>query len=222
MCVVALGQGSQRATGVTLRPTHFRLVAWVWAFMVGVGFWLLARFEFTPGREAPAVGRLAVQRTPGSEAERLTLTMFAHPRCPCTAASLRELERLLAQNREKLDAVVWFYQPLHPSAGWESSPLWKAASEIPGLVVRADPEGLEARKFGAGTSGQVVLCDAQGRVLFQGGITVSRGHAGSSPGSRAIESALRGGGAAVVPTRVFGCPILTPDRASLNTDDQKL
>ena len=73
-----------------------------------------------------------------------------------------------------------------------------------------DGDGQEARLFHAVTSGQTVLYDSQGRLLFSGGITASRGHSGDNAGRSAIVSLVN----AEVPDRtetlVFGCPLFSP------------
>ena len=48
-------------------------------------------------------------------------------------------------------------------------------------VVRDDMAG-EARRFGAVTSGQTLLFDTQGNLLFSGGITAARAQAGDNAG----------------------------------------
>jgi hypothetical protein len=45
----------------------------------------------------------------------------------------------------------------------------------PAQRARADAEGVEMHRFGALTSGQTLVYDAAGRLLFSGGITASRG-----------------------------------------------
>jgi hypothetical protein len=139
---------------------------------------------------------------------RPILVMFAHPRCPCTRASLGELNRLLVKCEGKLDTTVLFFEPSNYPPQWTRSSLWKSAEAIPGVVAQGDPDGIEARRFGAGTSGFVVLYDAKGRLVFHGGITASRGHAGDNAGAEAIVSLVNGEIAASRQTPVFGCSLL--------------
>ena len=51
---------------------------------------------------------------------------------------------------------------------------------MPGVRVFEDPEATTARLFGARVSGQVLLYDAGGKLLFNGGITAFRGHPGTT------------------------------------------
>src|SRR5207248_10565652 len=121
-----------------------------------------------------------------------TLVMFAHPRCPCTRASIEELNRLLARCQGKLATRVLFFQPSNYPPEWSRGSLWKSAEAIPGVIAQRDLDGLEARRFGAETSGFVVLYSASGHLLFRGGITGSRGHAGDNTGMEAIISLVNG------------------------------
>jgi hypothetical protein len=133
--------------------------------------------------------------------------MFAHPHCPCTRASLGELEVLLTHFPSQLNSYVVFLKPTGTAANWEKTDLWRKASSIPGVRVYTDDAGIEAHRFQSETSGQTLLYDRGGRLLFQGGITLSRGHAGDNPGRSAIEELLREGHSNQVKTPVFGCSL---------------
>ncbi len=91
----------------------------------------------------------------------------------------------------------------------------RRAACIPGVSVLADPDGVEARRFGALTSGDAFLYDAGGRLVFRGGITPSRGHQGESAGRSAIEAFLKGGRPRTATAPVFGCPIRSQHGAQL-------
>jgi hypothetical protein len=73
-----------------------------------------------------------------------------------------------------------------------------------------DEGGDQARIFGAATSGHVLLYRADGCLLFSGGITDSRGHAGASVGFGSIVSLLTGDTPAQTAPPVFGCPLSNP------------
>jgi hypothetical protein len=88
--------------------------------------------------------------------------------------------------------------------------LWRSAEAIPGVTVRADQDGNEARCFQAKTSGHVALYDVHGKLLFSGGITSSRGHSGDNAGRSAIMKLLKHE-MAVGETPVFGCSLLSPE-----------
>jgi hypothetical protein len=138
------------------------------------------------------------------------LVMFVHPRCECSSATVGELAIIMAHAQEKLDAHVFFFLPAGEAAAWARTDLWNTASAIPGVRVQEDREGAIAQSFGSFTSGQTLLYDTQGRLLFKGGITAFRGHSGDNAGRTAITALLRGEAprnALPVMTPVLGCSL---------------
>jgi hypothetical protein len=175
---------------------------------VGVGLGALLRYSNTPGRLAapPHSWPRAAKIHP--DPRRATLLVFAHPQCPCTRATLGELAEILARSEGSVDAYVYFYAPESQGAGWARSELWRDAAAIPGVHPIEDADGREIRKFGASTSGQVLLYDTSGRLQFNGGITASRGQAGDNDGRDAVAALLQSGNAARHTASVFGCSLL--------------
>lgn len=143
-----------------------------------------------------------------------TLLMFAHPKCPCTRASLEELNRLLTRCQGKVTPHLLFFAPKDATTDWAQTGLWQSARAIPGLHVEADSEGRQAARFGAETSGDVVLYSPHGELLFHGGITAARGHAGDNTGETAIVALLDAGQPQTQRSPVFGCALLNPERAT--------
>ena len=84
---------------------------------------------------------------------------------------------------------------------------WPRASAIRGGTTVRDDDGVEASRFRAVTSGVTALYDAQGRLLFSGGLTSARGHEGDSFGVRRISSLLLDGKADRPDAPVFGCAL---------------
>src|SRR6185436_16026935 len=119
-----------------------------------------------------------------------TLLMLAHPRCSCTAASLDELAEVLARTTTAPKTYVVFLKPEGVTSGWEQTDLWRRAAALPGVTAVVDDKGLEARRFGAETSGQTLLYDARGQLVFSGGITGARGHAGDNAGRAGLLALL--------------------------------
>lgn len=148
-----------------------------------------------------------IERAP----DRATLIMLAHPHCPCTRASIGELALLMAHAQGRVNAYVLFLKPQGFTDDWEKSDLWRSAAEIPGVSVLKDEGGVEAARFHAATSGQTVLYDATGRLLFSGGITGGRGHSGDNAGRSAITALLNEGEAEQAETAVYGCPLFNRD-----------
>jgi hypothetical protein len=141
-------------------------------------------------------------------AGKATVVVLAHPRCPCTRASLAELARLTARIGEVAETWVLFADPTDVS--WEESDLWRTAQAIPGVRVLADPGGDVAHAFGAFTSGQVLVYDRDGALVFDGGITPARGHEGDSVGRNTIVAHLLGGEEGSADAAVFGCSLENP------------
>jgi hypothetical protein len=137
-----------------------------------------------------------------------TLMMFLHPRCPCSRASLRELDRLLGAAPKALTAIVVMIEPPGAGQGWAETDLLASAKAIAGVRVIVDERGQIAERFGARTSGEVGLYDEQGRLLFQGGITPARGHEGDSLGREAILLLVRHQPAGSC-SPAFGCPLVS-------------
>ena len=180
----------------------------LWAATVVGGFAWLTRYKSTPGASADGVpvrwpAASAVSRDPA----RPTLVLFAHPHCPCSRASVSELARLMAVHASRAAVRVVVLKPGDVAEGWERTDLWRTAVEIAGPGALVDVDGREAVRFGAKTSGQVLLYDRDGRLLFNGGITASRGHEGDSFGRRRIVSFLTTGTADRATSPVFGCAL---------------
>ncbi|HEV2706263.1 MAG TPA: hypothetical protein VGV59_10090 [Pyrinomonadaceae bacterium] len=179
-----------------------------WVLMILVGLWVLWGYENTPGQGGtpplnwPAASRVQRHSNP------FTLIMLVHPHCPCTRASINELALIMARGQGRLTAHLLFLKPDGTEPGWERSDLWESASTIPGVEVMTDEGGAEAHLFNAATSGQVLLYDAGGRLVFSGGITGARGHEGDNAGRDAITSLLISSEAERTETVVFGCSLL--------------
>lgn len=179
----------------------------LWLSAVGAGIKYLWSYESTPGVAAVAPDRWPAESRIKPAADRATLVMLAHPHCPCTRASIGELARLMTQAQGRVTAYVLFVKPPDFSDGWEQTDLWASAAAIPGVTVVRDDEGVEAGRFGAATSGQTVLYGAEGKLLFSGGITGARGHAGDNAGRTAVVSLLTTAESEQKETPVYGCPL---------------
>src|SRR6185436_7528809 len=155
-----------------------RKVGWA----VGASLWLAALFAGIAHYRAYASkpGPLAVRPTPATwpsdsslvrDHEGMTAIMFVHPDCPCTRASLGELEGAVRGTHARILVVL-------RSADDDVA---RRIARIPGAVALVDRG--DAARFGAATSGYTVVYDAAGALRFAGGITESRGHAGRNVGS---------------------------------------
>jgi hypothetical protein len=180
-------------------------VLWLGASCGGLA--MLAIYANSPGpsQSSPSQWPLDTKLRLGERGA--TLILFAHPRCPCTRATLGELEKLVASRQGSVTPWVVFCKPTGSDESWDQSDLRQTAAAIPAAHVVSDLDGVEARRFHATTSGDALLYSDQGKLLFHGGITLARGHAGDNPGRSAIESILTDAMPACRQTPVFGCPI---------------
>ena len=205
--------GSDDAIRKSGRIDRMVAVGWLSAVCVGMGF--LVSYETRPGAAAVAPERWPASTRIERAAGRPQLVMFVHPQCPCSRASIGELERLMVHVRDRAEVRVLFLLPDEFDAEWAHSDLWRSAAKFPGVEVSLDERGVEARNFGAATSGHTVLFDREGRLRFSGGITVTRGHFGDSEGRSAILDFLsRDEGPVedsfpVTKSLVFGCPLFS-------------
>lgn len=185
------------------------IAVWFCLAVVGTGF--LNWYAGLPGKgaNAPISWKVVpgVRRLPG----KFLLVMMIHPHCPCSRASISELSVLMSRCHDRLQTVVFFYTPKIFSQNWERTDLWTAASLIPGAIVVKDVDGEIAAELGSSTSGQVLLYDPSGRLVFSGGITAARGHAGGNAGSDAVAESVVGRSGSCRSTAVFGCPLVRRD-----------
>ena len=190
------------------------LGAGAWVVLVVAGMKLVLDHGSRSGAAAvapavwPASSRLA------RDSHRGTLLLFAHPRCPCTRASLGELERIVARAHGRLAVTVVFAVPRGSDPIWARSDRWHEARTIPGVRLFVDSTGTEEGRFGVATSGQALFYDAGGRLRFAGGITVSRGHAGDNAGADAVVALAEHDSASWQATPVYGCALDSPSKGA--------
>jgi hypothetical protein len=184
----------------------------IWLAGVAAGFHQLWLYSGTPGA---AAAPSSIDWPPESRIERSrvapTLVMFLHPHCPCSFASMNELDRILTDLGGTLAAHAIVVRPRGVPEGWERGRIFDRARELKGVSVEIDEGGVEAHRFGAETSGYVLLYDSSGRLVFRGGITAARGHEGENVGSERIVSLARTGHADKGEAAVFGCGLKDPE-----------
>jgi hypothetical protein len=189
-----------------LRPAIL-ITAWLAVVLGGMGF--IARYKSLPGEAAQAPAQWPEGTALSHRAGTFTLVLFAHPHCPCTTATLAELERLMAKLGEKLEVEIVFIH-LEGDEDFEHARLVERARALKDATVIID-EGVETKRFGTFTSGQTLLYGPDGRLKFHGGITPSRGHEGDNAGEQRILALVRGedtqeGGTSMV----YGCALNDP------------
>jgi len=181
-----------------------------WGMAAVAGSVLLWSYKLAPGAVGAVPPTWPAASTLPRTAGRATVVLFAHPRCPCTRASLAELGALAEELGPEVDVVIAAAEFAGVAETAEFSAL---VGRVPRARRVADPERREAQRFGARTSGQVVVYGRAGELLFSGGITDARGHAGSSAGRARIQQILAGH-AATAHAPVFGCNLFASEPGS--------
>jgi hypothetical protein len=206
-----MADGDQRISAPgTGKPARLLtgLLLGCWGAAVLAGMVVVQKYKLTPGGNGAVAARWPAQSALTRADHQAQLVMFAHPRCPCTRASLTELSRLLAHDGRKLVTDVVIVLPAGAPADWSEGDTAAAARGIPGVRITLDPDGREAARFGAATSGHALLYDADGKLRFSGGITPARAHEGDTPGLQRISALLRGEPVGDrLDTPVFGCAL---------------
>lgn len=203
MAMHALYELDRQAEGP--KPVSYAVCIGVlaWGLAAAAGMFVLMAYSQSAGNQ----GHPTLARSAGIAVsdEGYTLVMAVHPRCPCTRASVYELERLAVRCRGLLRCRVLVYEPEGGGEGWGSNDPFSLGARLPSAEIQADPGGRIAAALGCEVSGAVVLFDAQGTPQFWGGITPGRGHAGDNRGSDAIASLVLGQSQLVQTSPVYGC-----------------
>ncbi len=188
----------------------------LWCLLAGAGLYAVNRYQSIAGEpgDPPAAwpGDSSITRN-----GRPALLLFAHPRCPCTRASLAELSRLVAECGDRVDAHVVIIMPEAVQDSWNESD--SLPQDMPRITTHRDVGRRESRLFGARTSGMCLLYDAEGRLLYRGGLTTARGQEGPGPGSDSIRSLVLGTKARAADGEpVYGCPLFERSAESPGRD----
>ncbi len=183
------------------------LVSSLWIGGICAGTIAMLEHGFDPGKKCDAPLNIPPELTALSRNDKpLTVFIAVHPDCPCTGASLEQLDHLLARNPDSVE-VVGIVRANDP---WQSksSSYWKRLEAIPNAHPVADPEGKFAALLGTYVSGSTVAYGQRGNLLFQGGVTASRGHAGPSQALDDLESIARQlAPLELCSTPIFGCSL---------------
>jgi len=212
LCIpLAAGAGApDRSSAKSSFPTI--IAALIWLGVTVTATLLMVAYANAPGQSgSPPMNWPKSSQVP-RDADHPTLVMFVHPHCPCSKASISELALLMTYCQEQINAHVFFLKPAKMAQDWALTDSWREAAAIPYVTVHCDEAGREAQLFRAETSGDTVLYDAKGNLLFHGGITISRGHSGDNPGRSALQTLVLDQSAQqtqtpVLQTPVFGCSL---------------
>jgi hypothetical protein len=183
----------------------------LWFAAIAIGIDQIARYETTPGSQTISPPQqFPVESELARDPAKFTLLFFAHPKCPCSRASLYELSKLLAEFGERLSVQVVFIKPEGVESGWADTPLRATAEKIPGVTVWIDNDEREASLFNAQVSGTALLYDRSGQLKFNGGLTRARGVEGDNLGKSTIARLLTKDFSDTSETPVYGCPLQIP------------
>ena len=194
------------------KSSRFILFALIWVILIGFAVTKLEAYSNTPGDDATAPAQWPKESHLGRDSSP-TLLVFLHPECPCSEVTVGELNRLITKIHDKAKIYAVFIQP----EGWSQKKvqghLWKEAQQIPSVKPVFDAKGYETELFGALTSGQTLLYDKNGKLIFSGGITGSRGHMGDNVGESAIVDLLtQKENNRVSLAKVFGCGLFEKNK----------
>jgi hypothetical protein len=186
---------------------RFLIAAAAWCIAIALGFFTLERYEATPGEQGTVRSQWpedsGVARVPGC----YNLVLALHPRCPCSRASVSELEKILAQSPQDVRVHVLVFRPSDGGTEWEDTGLVSSVKKLPGVLLHADDGAAIAERFGARTSGEVVLYGPSGELLFRGGLTAARGHMGDAPSQDTVRDLLHSKSSDLSSAPVYGCPL---------------
>src|SRR5215510_8565066 len=177
----------------------------IWLIGVGTGLVALWRYEVTPNARAEIPKLWPSSSQLGRNPDLFTLVMAAHPHCPCTRASIDGLARIMSRLSGRVQAYVLVLKPNELPEAWEKTEVWRSAARVPGVSVVADVDGREASRFQAKTSGQTVVYEPGGRLVFDGGLTAARGHAGRAASQDQVVALVEGRTTTPVVGNAFGC-----------------
>lgn len=179
----------------------------LWCLGVFAGFTWLTTYAATAGK--PATPPKQIQLTPFSQvSSNEQLLVFLHPHCSCSQATLHELDRVLASVAHKPDVHI-FFADVREHDSIKTSALWQQAQLIDDAKISIDENDL-AQQLSVHTSGGMLLYNMDGKLLFNGGITASRGHEGDNAGKAQLVNALKTSLDTSSQAAVFGCALSSP------------
>lgn len=179
----------------------------VWLAGVCGAVVLLWRYKLTAGALPAAPEHWPEASTIHRDPTAAMVVMITHPQCPCTRASMTELDRLAHALGDRARIVVVLVLPDGTGPGFEDGDIKARAETIPNATVVIDAGGREAERFGAVVSGSTVVYDRDGTLLFRGGLTTARGHEGQGPAFDRITALVAGRTADRADAPTFGCSV---------------
>lgn len=187
--------------------------AWIVAVLIG-GFFQI-RYSLAATSSPTVANYWPATTSFEMHGETKQLVIFLHPKCACSVSSAQELAKFQRRTQRLVPIKAVFYCPEGYDQSWLQGSLWSTFEAIDGCVQRVDVGAVETRKFGVETSGHVLLFDEEGRRIFSGGVTSSRGHVGANLGINSLVALIEGEAVSTRKLPVFGCKIFD-DGSSLD------
>jgi len=188
--------------GLSPKKVAVALVLLAWVGLVVGGFCLLMRYE----SKAAAPGKVSGTNGHFNNSNQPTLVLGLHPHCPCSKATVAELNKILGHAPGKRELVAYVFKPKDEAPDWIESATVSSLKKL-SVRVELDNDGCMARQLGLSASGQIQFYSAKGELLYDGGITSARGHQGDNVGAQTVIDLLQKGGSSRKSAPVFGCPI---------------
>src|SRR4051794_39796839 len=99
------------------------LLCALWLAAAGGGLFGLSVYQNSAGASADVPSRWPQRAEAVIDPKRATLLLFAHPKCPCSRASVEELNQLQARVEGKANVIVYFFKPTGASNEWAHTDL---------------------------------------------------------------------------------------------------
>jgi len=184
-----------------MQKKHLYCVVFLWLILASSSILYVLNYDFTPNN----IPKIALKSSP------YQLYVFLHPYYPCSKATLHELKELLNRIKKNTQSIVKtkiiFFKPGQDIKNWEKSTLWENVHQLDDVEVIVDWNGWLSKHYQATTSGETMLFNKEGRRMFDGGITISRGHEGDNPGKEYIYRLVAHKKTNRINSPVFGCPL---------------
>lgn len=181
----------------------------IWLAAVTLVFGSLGIYGSEQGPESLPPSQWPADSSLERSVDSPTLLVFVHPGCPCSRATLDNLETIASDPSLSIHLVCIGDEETSSANTNDFGSCrqrlndWQMRNNV---SLFHDTDSQETHRFQAMTSGHCLLFDANGALQFSGGVTSSRGHQGASAGLASLQAALNGQQTNDT-YPVFGCPL---------------
>lgn len=207
-----------------LRNRAVPIVIVAWLSLVAVGFGAIASYSARPGAVGD-VPRTWPDNAPAGmtlDPDAPTLVLAVHPRCPCTRATINELERALGASPSRATIYALIFEPgpddpVHADDAFARTSIAARLASLPGVVMIPDPGAEIATRFGALTSGHTLAYTPDAALGYSGGLTPTRAHEGPNTGTSSLIELFNQRAALASDAPVYGCPLCPDSQTNTST-----